>query len=63
VHDVNGGTWVYENTAPQNYVRRRVQVRRVVDGQAVLSSGPAPGTPIVTQGVAEIFGKEMGFGK
>jgi len=63
VHDVNGGTWVYENTAPQNYIRRRVQVRRVVDGQAVLSSGPAPGTPIVTQGVAEIFGKEMGFGK
>lgn len=63
VHDVSGGAWVYENTAPHQYVRRRIQVARVVDGQAVLSSGPAVGTSIVTQGVAEIWGREMGFGK
>ncbi len=63
VHDVNGGAWVYENVSPQNYVRRRVQVQRVVDAEAVLSSGPPVGTAVVTQGVAEIFGKEMGFGK
>ena len=25
--DINGGTWVYENTAAHTYVRRRVQVR------------------------------------
>lgn len=63
VHDVNGGAWVYENTAPLQFVRRRVQVARVAEGEAVLASGPAAGTAVVTQGVAELWGREMGFGK
>jgi RND family efflux transporter MFP subunit len=63
LHDTNGGTWVYENTAPQQYVRRRVQMRRVVNNLAVLARGPAVGTKIVTAGAAEIFGTEFGTGK
>ena len=43
MHDIHGGTWVYENTAPLTYVRRRVQVRYVVDDLAVLESGPPVG--------------------
>ncbi|MEP7274436.1 MAG: efflux RND transporter periplasmic adaptor subunit [Acidobacteriota bacterium] len=63
LHDINGGTWVYENTAPQQYVRRRVEVVRVADGRAILARGPAIGAKIVTAGAAEIFGTEFGTGK
>lgn len=63
VHDVNGGAWVYENIEPRKYARRRVQVKFVVDGVAALSNGPKPGTKIVSEGVAELFGTEFGVGK
>lgn len=61
--DIHGGTWVYENTGPQQYARRRVEVRRVVGPLAVLARGPAAGTKVVTAGAAEIFGTEFGTGK
>jgi len=63
VQDVSGGSWVYERTQLQTYVRRRVQVSRIHGTEAELSRGPAPGTSIVTEGVAELFGTEFGFGK
>ncbi len=63
LHDINGGAWVYENTAPQQYIRRRVEVRRVVNSLAVLARGPAAGAKVVTAGAAEIFGTEFGTGK
>ena len=63
VHDINGGAWVYENTAPQTFVRRRVQVRRVTGREAVLDAGPKVGAKIVTVAVAELFGTEFGPGK
>ena len=62
-HDVNGGTWVYENTSPQTFVRRRVQVRHVAGTEAVLESGPKVGTKVVSVAVAELFGTEFGIGK
>ena len=31
LHDIQGGTWVYENTGPRVFVRRRVEVHRVAD--------------------------------
>lgn len=63
VYDINGGAWVYENTAPQQFVRRRVEIARVANSQAVLARGPAVGTKIVTTGVAELFGTEFSTGK
>jgi cobalt-zinc-cadmium efflux system membrane fusion protein len=63
LHDMNGGTWVYENIAPQQYARRRVELRRVVNSMAVLARGPATGTKVVSTGAAEIFGTEFGTGK
>jgi multidrug efflux pump subunit AcrA (membrane-fusion protein) len=67
MHDIQGGTWVYEATAPHTYVRRRVEVRQVVrDAQgelAVLAQGPKPGTKVVTTAVVELFGTEFGFAK
>lgn len=63
VHDIHGGTWVYERTADRTYVRRRVTVKFVKDTTAVLATGPAAGTAIVTVGAAELFGTETGFSK
>lgn len=62
LHDIHGGTWVYEATAPQTFVRRRVHVRHVSDSVAVLASGPKPGTRVVTDGALELFATEFGFG-
>lgn len=63
LHDVHGGTWVYENTAEHVYTRRAVLVREVVGTLAALERGPAPGTKIVTTGASELFGTEFGTGK
>ena len=63
LHDIHGGQWVYEMTGPTTFVRRRVQVARVVGADAVLASGPAVGAKIVTDGSAELFGIEFGPGK
>jgi RND family efflux transporter MFP subunit len=63
LHDIHGGSWVYERVAPRVYARRRVDVRTTVDGAAVLARGPAPGAMVVTTGAAELYGVEFGSGK
>ena len=62
IYDVNGMAWVYTMPRPLSYVRRRVTVDYVEGHTAVLSQGPGPGTAIVTQGVAELYGTEIGVG-
>jgi RND family efflux transporter MFP subunit len=61
VFDVNGGTWVYVQTAPRTFTRRRVTVQYTLGDDAVISNGPPAGTPVVTAGVQELFGAETGF--
>jgi hypothetical protein len=63
LHDIHGGTWVYENTGPHTFTRRRIEVRYVSDAGAVLARGPKAGTKVVTDGAAELFGTEFGIGK
>lgn len=63
LHDIHGGQWVYEQTAGHTYTRRRVQVERRAGDDAVLATGPAPGSKIVTDGAAELFGTEFMTGK
>ena len=63
LHDIHGGQWVYAQTAPHTYTRRRIQVTRLAGSEAVLSSGPPAGTLIVTDGSAELFGTEFMTGK
>jgi cobalt-zinc-cadmium efflux system membrane fusion protein len=60
LHDIQGGTWVYEALEGHAYTRRRVEVKDVVDGFAVLTRGPAPGTSIVVVGAAELYSTEFG---
>lgn len=63
IHDIHGGTWVYEMTAEHTFARRRILVRFARKDLAVLASGPAAGAKIVTAGAAELFGTEVGFSK
>lgn len=63
LYDIHGGAWIYENTAPQSFTRRRVEVARVSGADAVLQRGPAAGAKIVKAGAAELFGTEFGAGK
>lgn len=63
LHDIHGATWVYENTAPQTFVRRPVEVKRVSGSLALLGRGPRAGAKIVTAGAVELFGTEFGAGK
>lgn len=62
VYDISGGTWVY--TVPQalTFVRHSVVVQGIKGEKAFLKEGPAPGTKIVTVGVAELYGAEKGVG-
>lgn len=61
--DAAGGQWVYERVAPRSYRRAVVLVSRVAGDRAILRRGPPVGTHVVTVGVAELFGTELGTGK
>ena len=64
IHDVQGGTWVYEQTVEHTYVRRRVVVQYVVGETAVLKDGNLKtGATLITGGSAELFGTETGYSK
>ena len=67
VFDIYGGSWVYQRTAPQTYIRKRVEVEFVYKAEteylAILRNGPEVGSEIVTDGAAEIFGTELGGAK
>jgi len=56
----DGSTWVYAVTAKLTYERQRVTVASVSGATAMLQSGPAPGTPVVVVGAAELLGSEYG---
>lgn len=60
IYDALGGSWVYEETAPLTYTRKRVSVSYLAGDEAVLSSGPAAGTSIITVGAQALFGAETG---
>lgn len=62
LYDIDGGTWVYQVTAPQVFQRRRVEVSHTVDDWAVLRRGPAVGSVVVVTGAAELFGTEFEAG-
>jgi hypothetical protein len=61
-YDAKGDAWIYVNTKPLVFERRRVGVERVAGELAVLSDGPPVGTPVVTVGAALLYGAEI-FGK
>ena len=60
LRDIYGGEWVYQKTAPNTFVRQRIEVASEGDGRALLARGLAPGAEVVTTGAAELFGTEFG---
>jgi hypothetical protein len=62
IYDAQGKTWSYVNTAPLVYLREEIVVDRIDGDAAILSQGPAAGTPVVTTGSAELYGAEIGVG-
>jgi hypothetical protein len=66
LYDPKGGTWVYTVPQPLTYIRQKVVVATVRGAggtEAVLSEGPPAGTTIVSTGVIELYGAELGVGK
>ena len=63
IYDVNGGTWVYEQRAPTQYARRRVELGGPSGANVIVVRGLAEGMTIVTVGAAELYGTEFYVGK
>ncbi|HET9496678.1 MAG TPA: hypothetical protein VFR15_20815 [Chloroflexia bacterium] len=63
LYGLNGETWLYTNPESLVYVREPITILSIRDDTATLVEGPAPGTAVVTVGVAELFGAETGVSK
>jgi len=59
VYWLDGGAWVYEQSAPLTFVRRPVVVDNVHGDRATLSSGPPVGADVVEVGSVELLGTEF----
>jgi hypothetical protein len=60
IYDLDGDAWVYTVMAPLTYVRELVVIEQITQDYAYLSDGPTPGTRVVTVGVPELYGTEVG---
>ncbi len=63
LYDPAGDTWTYTNPEPLVFVRAPIDVIRIEGDTALLSSGPPPGTEVVTVGAAELLGSEYEVGE
>jgi RND family efflux transporter MFP subunit len=59
VYDLNGGTWVYEQRAPNQFARRRVELGGPAGSKVIVARGLSEGLTIVTVGAAELYGTEF----
>ena len=61
LYEPDGTTWAYTNPDELVYIRASISIERIVDDVAFLSDGPDAGTNVVTVGVAELWGSELGL--
>jgi hypothetical protein len=54
-----GDTHVYTSPRRLLYLKQEVRVDRIEGSRVLLSSGPPPGTRVVTVGAAEVYGTEQ----
>jgi hypothetical protein len=62
-YDGKGTPWVYINTKPGTYERRRIEIDRIVGDDVLLKSGPPVGTSVVSVGATFLYGAEVIFKK
>ena len=62
LYDPDGRTWVFTEPDHDVFVREEVTVVGTNGDDTILSAGPAVQTPVVTVGVAELYGTELGVG-
>jgi hypothetical protein len=65
LYNPDGTTWVFTVPEPLTYVRAKVVVATVAGAkgtEAYLSEGPPVGTTVVSVGVIELWGTELGVG-
>jgi len=60
IYDRDGDAWVYAVAAPLTFVRAACVIKRVNGNYAYLTDGPPAGTRVVTEGVPELYGTEIG---
>jgi hypothetical protein len=58
LYDEKGNAYAYTSPEPLVFVRERVKVDRIAEGEAILSGGPPSGTAVVTVGAPELHGVE-----
>jgi hypothetical protein len=61
IYDRQGMTWLYTVQEALTFQRVKVIVARIEGNQVILSAGPPPGTRVVTQGVTQVYGAELGM--
>jgi hypothetical protein len=61
VYEPDGSSWVYVQTKELTYQRAAITVSTIAGDQATITSGPRAGTPVVSQGAAELVGVETGI--
>jgi len=61
IYDKQGKTWVYTAPEPLTFLRTKVAVAEIDGNRVMLSDGPPPGTKVVTQGVTQVYGAELGM--
>jgi len=60
LYDATGETYTYTSPKPLVFVRAPIEVKRIDGADALLVSGPRPGTAVVTVGSQELYGTEHG---
>ena len=63
IYQPDGTTWVYANPEELIFKREPIEIDSIDGDVANLTSGPAAGTKVVTQGASELWGFEFGVGK
>jgi len=59
IYDEEGETFVFTSPKRLTFVRSPVEVERIEGTRVLLSRGPPPGTTVVTNGTAEVYGAEQ----
>lgn len=63
IYDPAGRSWTYVPDGALSYLRHPISILRYDGDTAVLSQGPAAGTPVVVVSAPELLGAEYGVGE